>query len=68
MMIVTTPLKYDDDSGTAAAARRHANKAASSRRYAKYSMAARSDDKARFVVCDGGMQTLKDHARTKLLA
>ena len=64
MMIVTTPLKYDDDSGTAAAAPRQQG---SSRRYAKYSMAARSDDKAR-VVCDGGMQTLKDHARTKLLA
>ena len=65
MMIVTTPLKYDDDSGTAAAAARRQQ--GSSRRYAKYSMAARSDDKAR-VVCDGGMQTLKDHARTKLLA
>ena len=64
MMIVTTPLKYDDDSGTAAVAPRQQG---SSRRYAKYSMAARSDDKAR-VVCDGGMQTLKDHARTKLLA
>ena len=64
MMIVTTPLKYDDDSGIGAAAPRQQG---SSRRYAKYSMAARSDDKAR-VVCDGGMQTLKDHARTKLLA
>ena len=30
-------------------------------------MAAHSDDGAR-LVCDGGMQTLKDHARTKLLA
>ena len=65
MMIVTTPLKYDDDSGTAGAAA--PCQPGSSRRYAKYSMAARSDDKAR-VVCDGGMQTLKDHARTKLLA
>ena len=65
MMIVTTPLKYDDDSGTAAVAA--PRQQGSSRRYAKYSMAARCDDKAR-VVCDGGMQTLKDHARTKLLA